>query len=455
MATGYHTTRGPALEALRDLAEHGAPLVMLLDRSPDPRIPSIRIDDELGAYLATRHLVSLGHRRIGHISILGGRMDDDDGSPQFDRYQGYRRALVEADLTSDPDYVVQGVGLMAGGRESALRLLARFPDPRQRPTAIFVYNDLAAVGVLRALYEAGVRVPEDMAIVGFHGLEVGQFTTPALTSISHARAELGEMGATLLLERIAHPSSAEPPGEQVLPVELLIRESCGGGEPAVSQYILRRVLSMVPVLLIVSVIAFALLYVLPGDPAVAILGDSAGNQQTYLALRHDLGLDQPLHAQYLSWLGRVLQGDLGRSIRTNEAVSTVLLQRVPISLYLGAAGLLVGLALGLSVAVVSALRPGSRIDSFGTLLAMGGVAIPSFWQALLLVYVFAVVLRWLPPSGFTSPFTGPAAEPAHVDPAGDCPGDAFGGGHHAPGPLGADGGAGAGLHHHRALEGSW
>ncbi len=174
-----------------------------------------------------------------------------------------------------------------------------------------------------------------------------------------------------------------------------------------SRYIVRRVVSMVPVLLIVSIIAFALLYVLPGDPAVAILGDNAGNQQTYLALRHDLGLDQPLHAQYLSWLGRVVQGDLGRSIRTNESVATVLMQRVPISMYLGAAGLFVGLALGLSVAIVSALRPGSRIDSLGTLLAMGGVAIPSFWQALLLVYVFAVLLRWVPPSGFTSPFVDP------------------------------------------------
>lgn len=174
-----------------------------------------------------------------------------------------------------------------------------------------------------------------------------------------------------------------------------------------SAYILRRLVSMVPVLLVVSIIAFGLLYVLPGDPAVAILGDNAGNQQTYLALRHDLGLDQPLHAQYLSWLGRVVQGDLGRSIRTNESVATVLMQRVPISMYLGAAGLLVGLVLGLSVAIVSALRPGSRIDSLGTLLAMGGVAIPSFWQALLLVYVFAVLLRWVPPSGFTSPFVDP------------------------------------------------
>ena len=174
-----------------------------------------------------------------------------------------------------------------------------------------------------------------------------------------------------------------------------------------SAYILRRIVSMVPVLLIVSIIAFGLLNVLPGDPAVAILGDNAGNQQTYLALRHDLGLDQPLYSQYLSWLGRVLQGDLGRSIRTNESVATVLMQRVPISMYLGAAGLFVGLALGLSVAIVSALRPGSRIDSLGTLLAMGGVAIPSFWQALLLVYVFAVLLRWVPPSGFTSPWVDP------------------------------------------------
>jgi peptide/nickel transport system permease protein len=174
-----------------------------------------------------------------------------------------------------------------------------------------------------------------------------------------------------------------------------------------SAYIVRRVISMIPVLLIVSIIAFGLLYVLPGDPAVAILGDNAGNQQTYLALRRDLGLDQPLHAQYLNWLGRVVQGDLGRSIRTNESVATVLMQRVPISMYLGAAGLLVGLGLGLSVAIVSALRPGSRIDSLGTLLAMGGVAIPSFWQALLLVYVFAVVLRWVPPSGFTSPWVDP------------------------------------------------
>jgi LacI family transcriptional regulator len=233
VATGYHTTRGPALEAMRELVGAGAPLVMLLDRTPDPRIPSIRIDDEHGAYLATHHLVSLGHRRIAHISVVGGRLDENDGSPQFDRYQGYVRALREAGLAVDPRAVVQGPGLMPGGRQSALELLARFPDRRSRPTAVFVYNDLAAVGMLRALYQAAIDVPRDMAIVGFHGLELGEYTTPSLTSIGHPRAELGELGAALLLERIEQGIGPAPfiesvtPAEQVLPVELLIRESCG------------------------------------------------------------------------------------------------------------------------------------------------------------------------------------------------------------------------------------
>jgi DNA-binding LacI/PurR family transcriptional regulator len=226
VATGYHTTRGPALKSLRTLAEHGAPLVMLLDRTPDPRIPSIRIDDEHGAYLATRHLIGLGHRHIAHISIRGGQLDTNDGSPQFDRFQGFLRALTEGELILDSNAIVQGSGLMAGGRASAFDLLERFPDPARRPTAVFVYNDLAAVGALRALHEAGVRVPHDMAVVGFHGLDLGEYTTPSLTSVSHARAALGEMGADLLLDLIGQQSHALV-AEQVLPVELIVRESCG------------------------------------------------------------------------------------------------------------------------------------------------------------------------------------------------------------------------------------
>ena len=172
-------------------------------------------------------------------------------------------------------------------------------------------------------------------------------------------------------------------------------------------YILRRLVSMVPVLFIVSLISFGLLYVLPGDPAIAMLGENVGNQETYRNLRRELGLDQPLWAQYGTWLGKVIHGDLGRSIRTGESVADILMRRAPVSLYVGIAGLLVGLVIGLSVAIVSALRPGSRLDTAGTVLALGGIAMPSFWQALVFMYFFAVVLRWLPPSGFTSPFADP------------------------------------------------
>jgi peptide/nickel transport system permease protein len=172
-------------------------------------------------------------------------------------------------------------------------------------------------------------------------------------------------------------------------------------------YILRRLAQMVPVLAIVSVLAFGLLYILPGDPAIAMLGENAGNRQTYEALRRDLGLDQPLYMQYLTWLGKVVHGDLGKSIRTNEQVFDILVRRAPISLYLGSCGMLVGIAIGLTVAIISALRPGSKVDSISTVLALAGVASPSFFQALVMMYVLAVVLRWLPPSGFVSPFQDP------------------------------------------------
>lgn len=173
------------------------------------------------------------------------------------------------------------------------------------------------------------------------------------------------------------------------------------------EYILRRVVNMVPVLFIVSVITFGLLYVLPGDPAAAILGEEGGTSETYEAVRRDLGLDQPLWVQYGKWLGRVARGDLGTSIRTGEPVANLLLRRAPISLYVGGAGLAVGLLIGLPAALLSALRPGSRLDITGSVMALGGIALPSFWQALLFVYLFAVLLRWLPPSGYTSPVQDP------------------------------------------------
>ncbi|MGI8644082.1 MAG: ABC transporter permease [Thermomicrobiales bacterium] len=173
------------------------------------------------------------------------------------------------------------------------------------------------------------------------------------------------------------------------------------------EYIARRLLSMLPVLFIVSAISFGLLYVLPGDPAIAMMGENIGDQQTYRNLRRELGLDQPLWVQYGKWLGRVVQGDLGTSIRTGEPVAQYLWQRVPVSMYVGFAGMMVGIIIGLPAAIVSALRPGSRLDTAGTVFGLGGIAIPSFWQALMFIYVFGVLLRWLPPSGYTSPAEDP------------------------------------------------
>ncbi len=169
------------------------------------------------------------------------------------------------------------------------------------------------------------------------------------------------------------------------------------------EYVIRRLISMIPVLFIVSVISFGLLYVLPGDPAIAMLGEEIGNAETYDSLRRELGLDQPIWVQYGRWAGRLIQGDLGTSIRTGEPVSSILLDRAPVSIYVGFAGMLVGIAIGLPAAILSAIRPGSRLDISSTVLGLAGIAIPGFWLALILIYVFGVYLRWLPPSGYTPP----------------------------------------------------
>jgi peptide/nickel transport system permease protein len=171
-----------------------------------------------------------------------------------------------------------------------------------------------------------------------------------------------------------------------------------------TRYLIRRALQMIPVLLLVSFVSFGLIFVLPGDPALAILGEqNARDQQLYLQERAALGLDRPLPIQYLDWAGRVLRGDLGISTTSRQPVSALLEQRAGPTLELGILGLLLALLIGVPVGVVSATRPGSRFDIFGTILAMIGASIPHFWLGLLLILAFALWLRWLPPSGYVSP----------------------------------------------------
>ena len=143
------------------------------------------------------------------------------------------------------------------------------------------------------------------------------------------------------------------------------------------RYLLRRMVHFVPVLFVVSVISFTVTLLLPGDAALAMLGESnIHDKVAYEAMRTELGLDQPIPIQYAKWLGRALQGDLGRSIRTGEPVLEGLLNRLPVTLQLTAMVMVLALSIGLPLGIVSALYPNSKSDTVTTVLAIGGAAVP-------------------------------------------------------------------------------
>jgi peptide/nickel transport system permease protein len=161
----------------------------------------------------------------------------------------------------------------------------------------------------------------------------------------------------------------------------------------------RRLLTTAPLLLLVSVVVFSFVHVLPGDPAVLFLGEEA-DPATLARFRSRLGLDRPLLIQYADWLLRALQGDLGRSLRTNQPVTEAILERLPVTLELLVAALAVSLAIAIPLGILSAVRRNSGVDVASTVFALWGFSLPNFWLGIILIYVFALVLRWLPSSGF-------------------------------------------------------
>src|SRR3954466_11922129 len=164
-------------------------------------------------------------------------------------------------------------------------------------------------------------------------------------------------------------------------------------------FIGHRLLYLVPVLLAVSLLTFLIASLLPGDLAYVILGDQA-TPETVAALRRDLGLDQPVWWRYLSWLGQVLQGDFGRSFRTGQTVLQAVVERLPVSFELMLLAEIIGLSIGVPVAIACAVRNGSGFDRFMTSSAFGMLSVPTFLSAILLIYLFAVELRWLPATGY-------------------------------------------------------
>ena len=166
-------------------------------------------------------------------------------------------------------------------------------------------------------------------------------------------------------------------------------------------FILRRLLLAVPTLLGVLVVAFLLLYVAPGDPVQAMIGERA-DPETIARLRAQLHLDDPLYARFGFYVGNVVRGDLGRSYITNRPITQDIRERFPKTLELAGAAMLLATCIGISLGVVSARRPGGLADRFALGLAYVGISFPVYWVGLLLILFFAVTLRWLPPSGFGS-----------------------------------------------------
>lgn len=175
-------------------------------------------------------------------------------------------------------------------------------------------------------------------------------------------------------------------------------------------YIVRRLLQAIPVIILDTFLAFALLLLLPGDPIETLIGASGGaslDPEQIAAYRRELGLDKPIPVQYALWLGRALQGDLGRSTRTYRPVTEEIKARLPVTSQVGAAALLLSLAIAIPAGVAAAVWRNSVLDRIVTVLAVGGVAIPGFFLGVIFILLFAVKLRWLPPSGFVSLFEDP------------------------------------------------
>ena len=165
------------------------------------------------------------------------------------------------------------------------------------------------------------------------------------------------------------------------------------------EFLARRLLYLVPVLLAVSLLTFLIASLLPGDLAYVILGDQA-TPDNVEALSRDLGLDQPIWWRYIGWLDHVLQGDLGRSFRTGQTVLQAVVERFPVSFELMLLAELIGLAIGVPIAIACAARSGGPFDRLMTGTAFGMLSVPTFLSAILLIYLFAVQLRWLPATGY-------------------------------------------------------
>lgn len=167
-------------------------------------------------------------------------------------------------------------------------------------------------------------------------------------------------------------------------------------------YVLKKALYLAPVLLFISFLSFSLIYIAPGDPAEILLTspNGAADEKAVAEFTEKMGLDQPLAVQYASWLGRVLHGDLGYSYMTERSVFDTIVRAFANTLKLSVLSMAVATAIAIPAGILAAVKHNTIIDDLSRFGALIGVAIPNFWQAYIFIFVFAVFLKWLPPTGF-------------------------------------------------------
>ncbi|MBS7804955.1 ABC transporter permease [Rhizobiales bacterium TNE-4] len=167
--------------------------------------------------------------------------------------------------------------------------------------------------------------------------------------------------------------------------------------------IAKRMLQLIPTLFVVSVLIFSLQQLLPGDPALVMAGEEK-DPEVIEQIRKQYRLDQPIPIQYVYWLKGVLTGNLGESMRLKAPVSDLVLSKLPVTLQLASMAMLIALLIGVTAGVVSAVYRGTKLDYIVNVIGLIGISTPNFWLGIMLIFLFAVNLGWLPASGYVSPF---------------------------------------------------
>ncbi|MBI4765342.1 MAG: ABC transporter permease, partial [Deltaproteobacteria bacterium] len=169
------------------------------------------------------------------------------------------------------------------------------------------------------------------------------------------------------------------------------------------QFLIKRLLYVIPTMLLVTVLVFSILHLVPGDPVDALLSRDQDPEMRKILIKQ-LGFDQPLYIQYFRWMSRVVQGDLGQSILHARAVTTIIKQSLPRTAYLAVASMFIALLISIPLGIVAAVKRKTWVDYTAQVTAMIGMSVPTFWLALLVMFYFGLTLRWFPTVGYVPPW---------------------------------------------------